>query len=147
MQAVEALKRYLYISNGGERFELRSDDEAAVRRILLAIAAHPKPVAQMKDVLRLISALERRLESVTASERLRDWLRETPQLHPLIRRLGFSEVTGLDASRAFERREGRRVRLRAPQHGAPTPRGAVPLRDLLRSSSALRPPRRRSSKP
>ncbi len=42
MEAVEALKRYLFVSSGKERFDLRPADEAAILGVLTGITEHPK---------------------------------------------------------------------------------------------------------
>lgn len=142
-RSVEALKRHLYVSQGAERFELRAHEAPAVRRLLARIAERPDARAETKAVLRLMVALETRLSSPSAADRLREWLRQTPGLHPVIRSLGFSGAAGLDATRRLRAREGRTITRQAPRHDAAQPRGAVPLKDLFRDPSVLRPPRPR----
>src|SRR5688572_27545227 len=131
MTAVPAIKRWMQLGQGAEKLELPEEAEAPLRRILLRAAQGENARAEVEGVLRLMVALETRLASPTAASRLRSWLRDTPELHDLIRTLGFSGAKGLDFTRDFLRREGRSIDLAAPRYDSVTPAGAVPLRQLI----------------
>ena len=109
-----------------ERYVLPADAEARLRRIFVQA---PMSHGALQDVLRLIVALETRLDSPTAAERVRTLVRTSPDATALLarRRLG----KGIDQVRAHKTREGRRLDTQAPVHGARARAGSVPLRSLL----------------
>lgn len=141
LSAVATIKRWLRIGRGAERFELPEIAESKVRQALLRAARGRQGPAEMDGVLRLLVALETRLGSPTAGARLRAWMRATPEIHDVIRGLGFAGVKGLDLTRAFKQREGRATDLAAPKVDAVAPAGSVPLHRLLEQRPRRRDPR------
>jgi hypothetical protein len=131
LSLVATIKRFLTVGHGNERFELAARHEAPVRRALVRAALGANAREEMTGVLKLVVALETRLESTTAADRLRAWLRATPEIHDAIRALGFTGVKGLDFARAFKLREGRSLDLAAPQIDAAAPADSVPLHRLV----------------
>ena len=128
--ALGTIKQWLRLG-GTEKFELPKTAEAPVRRALIDAAAGAHAREEVESVLRLVVALETRLASPTAAIRLRAWLRDTPELHDLIRALGLYGAKSVDQTRDFLRREGRSMDLGAPQLDSTAPDGAIPLRTLI----------------
>jgi hypothetical protein len=118
-RAVTAIRLVLR-SGRTERFDLPVSCEDRISKELVRAARSEHAAAEAEGLLRLMVALETRLESPTAAERLRSLMRATPELCAVIRNLTCKAP--------------RPEKLAAPKFGARAPEGTLRLREFLRPS-------------
>jgi hypothetical protein len=114
----------------GGAFEWKPGGPAAVGRYLERAMKGPEAVAAVGGLLRLTSALRRRLASPAAADALAAVLRATPGVLPLVRR-HWSGDRGRRTLQRFHAALGEAPAARAPKTGAAAGPGALPLRQLI----------------
>ncbi|MEQ9496895.1 MAG: hypothetical protein RIT81_08550 [Deltaproteobacteria bacterium] len=122
--------RHLTRAELGGSFSWQPGGLAAIERRLLRRVRGPDAVAEVADLLKLASALRRRLGSVEAADALSLLLKRTPEAVAIVR-AHWGTGAQRRAIARFSSRTGQDPRRRAPSVGQRPEPGAVPLATLL----------------